>query len=368
MKFRLTDLSIKKLAYPREGQATHWDTTTPGFGIRCSAKSKSYVIMYGPKRQLKTIGRHPALSLSDARKQAKLYLASKATTIDDPIKHDYQDVLSAYLADCHTRLRASTLEGYRLYLHGIAFEGPISEINQRMIMQNIERFTASPSSRNYAFTTYKVFFNWAVQRQYLASNPLFGLKRPHRSTSRDRVLSEDEIKILLTYTLKRIDRYCGIVCLLLATGQRRSEISGLRWDEIIDGKLHFSSDRTKNARGHVIPLGMLGTQILERQITNNAYVFGDLTSDQPFCGWSRAHRRLLRETDLLHFTLHDLRRTFATTHAKIGTPIHVIEKLLNHVSGSISGVAAVYNRHSYMEEMIAAMEAYDEYLEKLLNS
>jgi integrase len=62
------------------------------------------------------------------------------------------------------------------------------------------------------------------------------------------------------------------------------------------------------------------------------------------------------------FTLHDLRRKFATIHAKIGTPIHVTEKLLNHVSGTISGVAAVCNRHSYLDEMRDAIEQYDGYV------
>jgi integrase len=362
MKLRLTDLSIKKLPHAPRGQATHWDATTPAFGIRCSAKSKSYVVMYGPKRRLKTIGRYPALSLSDARKQAKLFLASQATVTNDAIKHDYQEVLSAYLVDCHARLRPSTLEGYLLYLNGIKFDGSIAEINQRMIMQTIERFTSSPSSRNYAFTTFKVFFNWATQRQYIVSNPLFALKRPHKATSRDRVLSEEEIKTLLGYTLNQTDRYCGIVSLLLVTGQRRGEMAGLRWDEITDNWLHFSPDRTKNARGHAVPLGILSESILRRPKTHDVYVFGDPDSNQPFSGWSRAHCRLLRETALPHFTLHDLRRTFATIHAKLGTPIHVTERLLNHVSGTVSGVAAVYNRHSYEQEMVEAQTIYENML------
>ena len=198
MKLRLTDLSIRKLGNPQDGQATHWDATIPGFGIRCSAKSKSYVVMYGAKRRLKTIGRYPALSLSDARRKAKLFLASQATVPNDAIEHDYQDVLSAYLADCHSRLRPSTLEGYLLYLNGIKLDGPISEITQREIMQGIELFTTSATSRNYAFTTFKVFFNWAIRRQYITANPLSNLKRPHKATSRDRVLSDDEVKTLLS--------------------------------------------------------------------------------------------------------------------------------------------------------------------------
>ncbi|WP_342069769.1 tyrosine-type recombinase/integrase [Yoonia algicola] len=367
MKLRLTDLSIRKLGNPQDGQVTHWDATTPGFGIRCSAKSKSYVVMYGAKRRLKTIGRYPALSLSDARRQAKLFLASQATVPNDAIEHDYQDVLLAYMADCHSRLRPSTLEGYLLYLNGIKLNGLISEITQRNMMHAIERFTTSPTSRNYAFTTFKVFFNWAVRMQYVTVNPLSNLKRPHKTGSRDRVLSEDEIKVLLSYSLGQRDRYCGIVSLLLVTGQRRGEIAGLRWDEISGGWLHFSANRTKNARGHAVPLGLLGMQILDRPKTHDVFVFGDDDSDQPFSGWSRAQRRLLRETGLPHFTLHDLRRTFATVHAKLGTPIHVTERLLNHVSGTVSGVAAVYNRHSYEQEMALAQSTLDNFLSRLID-
>ena len=77
MKQRLTDLGVKKLSLTERGQLTYWDTATPGFGLRCSSKSKSFVVMYGVRRQLKTLGRFPNLSLSDARKRAKLFLSAQ---------------------------------------------------------------------------------------------------------------------------------------------------------------------------------------------------------------------------------------------------------------------------------------------------
>jgi integrase len=90
--------------------------------------------------------------------------------------------------------------------------------------------------------------------------------------------------------------------------------------------------------------------------------------DKPFTTWAW-HKKRFDDglEDVEPYTLHDLRRTFATVHAQIGTPIHVTEKLLNHVSGTISGVAAVYNRHSYSDEMMQAMRHYDEFLENLLD-
>lgn len=74
----------------------------------------------------------------------------------------------------------------------------------------------------------------------------------------------------------------------------------------------------------------------------------------------------MKPIDVPDYTLHDLRRTFSSTHAMLGTPIHVTEKLLNHVSGTVSGVAAIYNRHSYMDEMHAAIADYEAHLAKLV--
>jgi integrase len=87
-----------------------------------------------------------------------------------------------------------------------------------------------------------------------------------------------------------------------------------------------------------------------------------------FAGWGRAKENMNKVVDIEPWTLHDLRRTFATMHAEIGTPIHVTEKLLNHSSGTLSGVAGIYNRHTYLEEMRAAVTNYDAHLTHLLNS
>jgi len=368
MKQRLTDLGVKKLSLPLKGQVTYWDETTPGFGVRCSARSKSYVVMYGVRRRLKTLGRYPDLSLADARRKAKYYLTTVAQVPDPDPEYDYETVVEEYLRDCQARLRASTLEGYNVYLRGIRFSGPISAISQGEVILAIEQFTKKPSGQNYAFTTLKVFFNWAVLRQYLASNPLSALKRPHRTKSRERILSDVELKTLLTYALGERGRFNDIVSLLVLTGQRRGEIAGLLWSEIDGDRLVLPSARTKNKREHVLPLGPTAVELLNDIDGGRFHVFGLPDDDRPFNGWSKSQRRLLRATGLDHFTLHDLRRTFATIHAKLGTAIHVTEKLLNHSSGTISGVAAVYNRHSYLDEMRTAMDIYERYISDILKS
>ena len=90
------------------------------------------------------------------------------------------------------------------------------------------------------------------------------------------------------------------------------------------------------------------------------------THDKPFSNWSNPKETFDKKCPIDHWTLHDLRRTFATIHAKIGTPSHVTEKLLNHVSGgSLSQIAQIYNRHTYFSEMQQALHQYENYLQSL---
>jgi integrase len=132
----------------------------------------------------------------------------------------------------------------------------------------------------------------------------------------------------------------------------------------------FPEGFVKNKREHSFPLSQTAQSIIVGLPETGDLLFPAATdSEKPFSGWAWHKRQFDCGLECIQpYTLHDLRRTFATVHAKIGTPIHVTEKLLNHVSGTISGVAAVYNRHSYMDEMRKAITIYNEYLESLINS
>ena len=363
---RLTELAVKKVTNPVKGQVTYWDEATPGFGLRCSARAKSFVVMFGKARRLKTLGRYPDLPLAQARRAAKQILLESAPTIPDHSENDYKSAVSLYLNDCNARLRPRTFEGYSHYLNGFDIKGPLTDVTMADIQREIRKLHGRPSSQNYAFTTAKVFFNWALRNELVRTNPLASLNRPNRPVSRERTLDDIELKQLLEYTLGQRDRFNDIVTLLAVTGQRRGEIATLEWPDIDGDRLILPGYKTKNKRLHTIPLGRLAQKILTSTGGGNRYVFSLPENDTPFSGWARAKRRLDRESQLSDFTLHDLRRTYSTIHAKIGTPIHVTERLLNHVSGTISGVAAVYNRYSYQEEMCQAVSIFEKYLENLL--
>lgn len=165
------------------------------------------------------------------------------------------------------------------------------------------------------------------------------------------------------------DDYGAILKLLLLTGQRADEIAALRWDEVHDEQIVLPSERTKNKRSHVVPLSDPAKAILAAfKPSDRTHVFGRF--DTGFQGWHVAKRalnaRLVDKPPLAHWTPHDLRRTAATRMAELGVPPHIIEAVLNHVSGHKGGVAGIYNRASYDKEKREALNLWAEHVTALV--
>lgn len=369
---RLTDLQIRKLKAPPSGQKTYFDDSLPGFGIRISqGGAKSYVVMFGRRRQLKTIGRYPDLGLADARRTAKqvqgnIELLSKPDSSSNAM--EFAQAKTFFLEDCKVRTKASTRDEYRRLLDKyFRFDKGLHEVTRSDILKALDSLEPAPSERQHAFIGIRTLMNWCVRHGYLEASPVPPLI--FRSQSRARILNDDEIKSVWIRAAAVGSPYGHIVRLLILTGQRRGEIAGLRHEWIEHDQIEFPTGFTKNKREHVIPIGDLTRGILDGLSTTDGLCFPARGTDvRPFSGWSKAKRAFDLPIDIDNYTLHDLRRTFSSTMARLGTPIHVTEKLLNHVSGTVSGVAAIYNRHSYMDEMREAIAAYDAHLVKLMNA
>jgi integrase len=215
----------------------------------------------------------------------------------------------------------------------------------------------SVSARNHALKDIRAFFNWCVPR-YLASSPAAGLKML-ASASRSRVLSDDELKRVWIAAELMGYPFGTIVMLLILTGQRKSEIGSLQWDYLKSDRVTLPPAITKNGREHTFPLPATASSLLPAK-RPTAFLFSSSTNDGPYNGYAFHLKQLQKASGTSDWTLHDLRRTFATGLASLSVPIHVTEKLLNHVSGSLSGVAAVYNRFDYWDEQVAALKRWEE--------
>jgi integrase len=162
---------------------------------------------------------------------------------------------------------------------------------------------------------------------------------------------------------------------LILTGQRRGEIASLKWDYVNpqEQTITLPASLTKNGRQHTFPYGQRVADVLAAVPNQADYLFPAARShvrDKPttvFNGWPKAKATFDARLDrIAPWTLHDLRRTFSSNLAAIGIAPHITERLLNHVSGKISGIAAIYNRHSYMDEMRAAIDAWEAKLASLV--
>ncbi len=206
-------------------------------------------------------------------------------------------------------------------------------------------------------------------RQGLAdANPVIGTGRAVADSSRDRVLTDDELRLIWN-ALPQND-YGNIVRLLALTGQRRDEIGSLSWQEVDFHKAVISlpTERTKNGKPHDIPLSPAALAILKQQprLVGREYIFG--IGANGYSGWSKSKEMLDQRiaangTPLPAWRLHNLRRSFSTKlHDELGIAPHIVEACLNHVSGHRAGVAGVYNRAVYGKEKTIALSRWAEHL------
>lgn len=230
----------------------------------------------------------------------------------------------------------------------------------------VEKVTESRAHKIHAALS--SMFGWLQRRRRVDSNPMIQLAPPPLPDARHRVLSDAEIVKFWAATDAVKVSAGDVLKLLLLTGARRNEITRLRWDEVSAdcGTLNLGGERTKNRLPVTIPLPPLARSFIDRQSRSSIYVFA-VDSVTPIWVGSKIKKRLdFTMGDVVPWRLHDLRRTAATGMAAIGTPPHVVEAVLNHISGFRSSVAGTYNRHGYLEEKRAALEKWEAYLLALI--
>jgi integrase len=356
---------------PVRGTTTLWDGAQRHFGVRVSqGGAKSFIILLGSGRR-QSIGRFPTISLSSARARAKELLAEQTLGKTRPKFIAFDDALKTFLTECEKKNRPRTLRDYaRLLKSHFAF-GPknLAEISRHDIRRKLEKLNGVQSEQNHAVAVLKTFFKWAVRHGYIEQNPTDAFATIKR-LPRERVLSDDELRLVVRTALEGSSTFSHIVALLVLTGQRRSEVAALRWEWINKDErtITLPAFHTKNKRTHTFPYGRMVAEILERIPHQSGYLFPaarDQAKGKPatvFNGWGKPKVAFDVLCNVSGWQLHDLRRTFASKLASLGISLPTIEKLLNHVSGSFGGIVSVYQRHNWLPEMRAAIAVWDEWL------
>ena len=327
-----------------------WDGAQKHFGVRISqGGAKSFVILTGSGRR-QTIGRFPTISLATARARAKELLAEYTLGKTRPPAAAFDDVLAAFLEACEKKNRARTVRDYtRLLKRHIDFgRKNLSDITRHDISRKLEILKDAPSEQNHATVAAKIFFKWALRQGCIDRSPCEGFSTIKR-LPRERVLSDDELRAVFNTALEGSSPFSYIVALLILTGQRRGEIAALKW-EWIDAAERTITLPASLTSTHTFPYGGMAADLLERIPHQGEYPFPaarERVKGRPatvFNGWAKPKKTFDGLCNVSNWQLHDLRRTFATNLAALGIPPHIVERLLNHSSGTISGVAAIYNR------------------------
>ena len=335
-----------------------------------------------------TIGSYPAIDLKTARLLAGKALRAAAEGRDlghekaqaRAAKADSINTVAAQFIErhCNRSNRPRTAEETKrlLDLHVLPrWRGRlVHEITRRDVLDLLDHVVdaGKPVAANRTFSAIRKMFNWAVARDIIAASPCAGVKPPTAERSRDRVLTDAELRDVWHAAESTGYPFGSLVKLLILTGQRRDECAGLQWQEIdFEQRLWtLPPSRTKTNRPHEIPLNRAAIALLKSvpRIAGN-YVL-TTTGDVPSNGYSKGKRRLdsLLPKEMPDWRLHDTRRTVASGMARLGINLPVIEKVLNHASGSFAGIVGVYQKYEFSEEKRRALETWGRFVTDLVGA
>lgn len=403
---RLTDASLKTIK-PQAQRFEVSDAVVGGLRLAVHPSgARSWIVRYrhGGKQHKLTLGSYPRLTLADARSASREALravaagrnpsgekkearAASAAAERDVFERVYEEYKRRHIEkNLKPGVAHDTKKIFDRALLPRFGKKRLAEITRgdiaRYLDDTIDR--GAPAAANRTFAALRHFLNYAVSREYLAVSPANGLKPPVEEKARDRVLSDDELRWIWVAANEEAYPFGRMVQLLMLTGARRDEVRAMTDKEVsvADRLWKLPASRTKNSRPHEVFVSDTALSIIEElpTIQNKAGYIFCTNGETPISGFSRAKARIAKrvvelakaeaekrgddpeKVEITDWRLHDLRRTVASGMARIGIALPVIERCLNHISGSFGGIVGVYQRHKFSDEMRAAFQAWGQFV------
>ena len=378
----LTD-NIVRGAQPHDARYDVYDGQVRGLGVRVGTSgSKSWFVMTRVDGRMtrRTIGHYPQMGLKDARIRGAEELAKMARgEREEPVKRQFfEEVYQEWLQRDQggNRTVAQVRSAMELHVLPKLARRRLDGIKKADVLKITDsiRDAGAEVQANRVLAFLRRFFNFCLERDYVSQNPTAGIAKPGKEVARDRVLSPEEITSVLQAARQLKYPFRQFLEMLLLTGQRRDEVAGMRWSEINDAECVWvlPAQRSKNGKAHTVHLSAAAIAVLRSvpRIEGCELVFpatcvrrktddGKPAPVLPISGFSTAKRQLDELSNVVGWTLHDLRRSFAThSTERLGLNPVVVDKVLNHQSGAVRGVAAVYQRGQYLAERRDAMDAW----------
>jgi integrase len=385
-RIRLTKTAIDALPTSKS-DVVYWDAGYPGFGVKVTPKGrKVFIVLYrtagaGSKLRKYTIGSYGRVTLHQARVAAQKVFAAKLEGRDPAaekreakrrvVADRVEDLLETFIAQRLSQNRSGG-EISRLLRRevGRPWAGrSIHEITKRDVVEVVAAIEqrGAPIAANKTLKSVKTFLRWCVGRAVLDQSPAEGVPLPAKEVARDRVLDDKELARVILAARQIGGPYGGIVEFLALTGQRREEVARLQWEELDLARRIWTipKSRTKNAKAHVVHLSEPALARVKRADQRGPLVFS-LLGTKAFQKFSRAKRELDQLSGVTGWQLHDLRRTCVSGMARLGVAPHVADKILNHQAGTISGVAAAYQRHEFLAERREALKRWGNHVAQIV--
>jgi integrase len=427
---KITKRSVDAVVAPSKGsnaRAYLWDEDVKGFGLMVTDKGhRSYILQYriggraGQTRRV-TIGRHGSPWTPESARKRALELLEQVRRRIDPFDAERDRLrfererhrLAAEAEAAATTLAFSTFADrfidryakieqsktwrdtdsiFRRDLKPYFQDKPLPSIQPPDIIRLLDRVhERGDSAAIKAYKALRVMFAWAVEKHELAASPMQNMKPPAKIAPRERALTDAELRLVWLAANGLGWPFGPIIQLLILTGQRRDEVAGLRWPELdfTAKQWLLPAYRSKNEEENLVPLAPMALSILKAspRVESKAKLLFTTTGETPVSGFSKIKRRLddsmlkimrqeaakagASDEDLASITLeswriHDLRRTLATGCQRLGVPLEVSEAILNHASGTRSGIAGVYHVYRFETEKRNALQAWAHHVADLV--
>ena len=397
-QIKLISKQIENMPVPKK-RVDYYDTETKGLVLRVSPHgSKTYYYRYyfqGKHKSYK-IGSASDIGLSKARKKVSKLVGDVAEGIspqDDRIKERNAPDVTVKLSELSDRflkyhvskLKPKTQTDYKWYLEKYILpkfgRSPLEELRRRDISQFLEDLAGDhPVLSNRIHAVLSSMLNYGLDNEYIEVNPMHRLKKKGDEASRDRILNDEEIKLVWAAIENQSQpSISGLYKMLMLCGQRSGETKRMKWEHIKDDVWIIPAAETKksvkNAKDHPVPLSTFAKEVLNEMhsVTGDTpYVFAserNRSEDaQPVTWLFKSVERIREESGVKDFRIHDLRRTVASNLAKGGASRTIIGKVLNHADLSQDrSVTAIYDQHSYLNEKREALEEWGESLRLIVS-
>ncbi len=400
-KVKLTVQGVKALPIPDEGRVNYFDEVEPGLVLRvASSGTKSYSVMWrkGGKRPRVTLGitddspkrgpnaNTPRLSLAEAREEAKRLLGNVRLGKDpaEAKRERAEAITFAKLAREYVArwaYRRKSPKGARedeLRIDRVLIPRwghfKAADIRKRDVVELLDEYADAGKvyARNRMQSLVSKVYNFGIRRDAVQTNPAQGIDREPEEP-RKRVLTDYELKVLLPLFEEEGLAGLGFRFLLL-TGQRPSEVFGMRWSEVDRDTWLLPKARTKNKRSkyapdfHTVPLSQQAFEVLRElkaHRDDSGFVFPSATrKDMPFTNYSKAYRRVKKEAKLgENWRVYDFKSTMLTGLERLGAPGPVVSAVAGHLPTNVT--RQHYAFHDFANEKRDALSRWGAHVEKL---